>query len=170
MALGFTPAMEERIQKTLAAYPTKQAALLPVLWIAQEEWGYVSREAMDLVAHRLDLAPAFVLGVVTFYTMYNQEPRGRFHIQVCTNLSCSLRGAERILRHLEKRTMLRLGETTPDKMFTVSEVECLASCGTAPMMQVDERVARGFRSEYHENLTEERVDALLEAFRTRTAG
>src|SRR3970040_895462 len=128
MALGFTPAMEERIAKTLACYPTRQAALLPVLWIAQEEWGYVSREAMELVAERLHVARAFVLGVVTFYTMYNQEPRGRFHLQVCTNLSCSLRGAERVLRHLEGRLMVKCGETTPDKMFTISEVECLASC------------------------------------------
>ncbi|HEV8322482.1 MAG TPA: NAD(P)H-dependent oxidoreductase subunit E [Myxococcota bacterium] len=170
MALAFSTPSEERITATLARYPNKQAALLPVLWIAQEEWGYVSEEAMELVARKLDLSPAFVYGVVTFYTMYAQEPRGRFHLQVCGNLSCCLRGAERITHHLEKRLMIKVGETTDDKTFSLTEVECLASCGTAPMMQVDERVKGGFRSDYHENLTEAEVDRLLEELRARARG
>lgn len=167
MALVFSPKNEERFKQILPHYPTKQAALLPVLWLAQEQWGYVSEEAMEYVAERLELPPSFVYGVTTFYTMYNREPCARFHVQLCTNLSCCLRGAERIRKYLEKKLMIRLGETTPDKTFKLSEAQCLASCGTAPMMQVDERIDEGFRSDYYENLTEEQLDTLLEEWRSR---
>ena len=133
------------------------AMLLPVLWIAQEQFGWISEEAMHYVAGLLNLPYEHVLGVVTFYTMFNRKPVGKYHIQVCANVSCMLKGSDNIVEHLEKKLGVKTGETTPDRLFTLSEVECLGSCGTAPMMQVN--------NDYYENLTAAEVDRLLEQFR-----
>jgi len=135
-------------------YPQKRAALLPALHAAQRELGWISNETMKEVAQLLDLRPADVLEVVTFYTMFNQEQIGRHHIQVCRNISCALLGARRITRHISGKLGIKTGETTPDGRFTLSEVECLGSCGTAPMLMLND--------EYHENLTEPRVDEILD--------
>ena len=154
METKFSDQSEQRIQETLKKYPAKQAALLPVLWIAQEQFEWISEEVMELVAKRLELSPAHVYGVVTFYTMFRRKPVGKYHIQVCRTLPCALVGCDSIIKYLKEKLNLSEGETSPDKRFTFSTVECLASCGSGPMMMVNEK--------YHENLTPERIDEILE--------
>lgn len=153
----FTEENLRKVEELKKRYPKPMAALLPVLWLAQEQFGWISDEAMHYVAGLLDLPYNHVLGVVTFYTMYNQRPVGRYHIQVCANVSCMLRGSDNLIEHLEHRLGVRVGETTPDRLFTLSEVECLGSCGTAPMMQVN--------NDYYEDLSVEKIDNLIEEFR-----
>ena len=133
MALEFSAPAKQQIERLRSRYPTRQAALLPVLHIAQDEFGYLSDEAIDLVAGTLSLPPAHVYGVVTFYTMFHREPRGTNELMVCTNVSCMLRGAYDILGHIEKRLGIKKGETTSDGAFTIVEEECLAACANAPM-------------------------------------
>ncbi len=136
--LSFSPEARRKVDQLLTRYPTKQAALLSVLWVAQEEWGWISREAVDHVASVLGLSPAFVWGVVTFYTMYNRAPVGKHLIQFCTSISCHLNGAEDVYRLCRKKLGdLAPGETTPDGKFTVIEVECLAQCDKAPAVMVN---------------------------------
>ena len=135
----FSASAKETFERLLSRYPTKQAALLPTLWLAQKEFGWISREAVDYVATLLSLAPAFVWGVVTFYTMYNRAPAGRHLIQVCTSISCHLSGADEVYAACRKKLGdLKPGETTPDGKYTVVEVECLALCDKAPVAQVNE--------------------------------
>ena len=127
------------LDRLLTRYPTKQAALLPTLWLAQREFGWISREAVDYVASLLGLSPAFVWGVVTFYTMFNRAPVGRNLIQFCTSISCHLGGAEEVYAACRKKLGdLAPGGTTPDGRYTVVEVECLARCDKAPAVQVNE--------------------------------
>ena len=128
--------------------------MLPVLYLAQDEFGYLSREAIDYVAKMMEFPPARVYGVVTFYTMLNRKPIGRHHIQVCRTLSCALTGSEKITAVLKSKLGIEVGATTPDGKFTLSEVECLASCGTGPMMQIND--------DYYENLSEEKVEEILQ--------
>jgi NADH-quinone oxidoreductase E subunit len=138
-ALAFSRESRAEIDRLLTRYPTKQSALLPVLWLAQKEWGWISREAVDVVASALGLAPAFVWGVVTFYTMYNRAPVGRHLIQVCTSISCHLNGAEEVFSECKKRLGgLKSGETSADGKYTVIEVECLAQCDKAPAVMVND--------------------------------
>ena len=152
--LSFSAAGEARFQKLLTRYPTKQAALLPTLWIAQEEWGWISREAVDYVASRLGLASAFVWGVVTFYTMYNRAPVGKHLIQVCTSISCHLNGAEEVFHECRKKLGgLKPGETSADGKFTVVEVECLAQCDKAPAVMVN--------GDDYERVSLDKLDAFL---------
>ncbi|MBI4239235.1 MAG: NADH-quinone oxidoreductase subunit NuoE [Deltaproteobacteria bacterium] len=158
MAFQFTPAQRDQIEQLCARYPTRRAALLPVLWIVQAQEGWVSAEAMEAVAQVLDITPAAVYEVVTFYTMYERRPCARHHLQVCRTLSCWLRGAKQLTKYLEGKLGVRVGGQTPDGRFQLSEVECLGSCGTAPMMQVNGR-------DYYENLTPEQVDKLLDALK-----
>ena len=153
MTVEFSEETEKEIEKILGRYPTKQAALLPVLWCAHREFGQISPEVIDLVAKRLTLSPAHVYGVVTFYTMYQTKPVGKYHLQLCRTLPCALMGCDRIIDHLKERLGVEEGETTKDQWFTLSTVECLASCGTGPAMMVNEK--------YYENLTEEEVDRIL---------
>jgi NADH-quinone oxidoreductase E subunit len=157
-----TPEREKQIDELLTHYPVKQSALLPVLWVVQEQYGWISLEAMRYVAIRLGITPEQVREVVTFYSMYNDKPVGKYHLQVCCTTPCMLVGSDDILAHVENRLGVSRGETTSDGMFTVSQVECLGSCGTAPMLQVN-------RWKFHENLTPEKVDALLEELRARGA-
>ena len=135
-------------------YPTNQALLLPALHLAQAEQGWVSGEVMDEVALAIDIPAPGVREVITFYTMYNLKPVGKYHLQVCTNISCALMGAEEILQQCEKKLGIEAGETTSDKKFTITEAECLGSCGTAPVIQVND--------DYHESLNFERLNKLLE--------
>ena len=157
MALEFTPETLKKFEATVARYPKKEAALLPVLYLAQKEFGHLGPEAIEYVARLMGQAPARVHGVVSFYTMYNVKPIGRHHIQVCRTLSCALRGAEKITALIKKKIGIEPGQTTTDGRFTLSEVECLASCGTAPMMQVDD--------DYYEGLTEEKLTAILDSLK-----
>ena len=143
----------KRIEALKRRYPTTKALMLPVLWMAQKQFGWISPETMRYIARLLNLPSSHVYGVVSFYTMFNSKPVGKHHLQICTNVSCQLLGAENIADHVCKRLSLKIGQTTPDKKFTVTEVECLGSCGTAPMMQVND--------DYYENLTLEKIDMLL---------
>src|ERR1043166_3840676 len=128
---------------------------MPALWIAQREFGWLSLPVLEYVAELMELPLAWVTSVASFYTMYWKRPPGRWHLQVCRNLSCALRGADGIRIALGRRLGIRDGEKTPDGRFSLEEVECLASCGTAPAMQVN-------NAEYHENLTVERALALVD--------
>ncbi len=152
--LSFSATAEERFQKLLTRYPTKQAALLPTLWIAQGEWGWISREAVDYVASRLELSSAFVWGVVTFYTMYNRAPVGKHLIQVCTSISCHLNGAEEVFHECRRKLGgLKPGATSADGKYTVVEVECLAQCDKAPAVMVN--------GDDYERITLDKLDAFL---------
>jgi len=139
---------------------------MPALFVVQREYGYVNKEGMREVATILGLRPVQVYEVATFYTMYNKKPVGKYHVQVCTNISCSLLGADHIMDFLSQRLGIRVKETTPDKMFTLSAVECLGSCGaveclgscgTAPMMQINDR--------YYEDLTKEKIEEILKGLK-----
>lgn len=143
-----------RIQKIRDEYPDPRSALLPALYLAQRDHGgWLPDAAFDDVAALLELPPTLVASVASFYTMLHRRPVGRHLIQVCTNISCSLVGAEHLLEHLGAKLGIRPGETTSDGRFTLVEVECLGSCGTAPVMQVDDR--------YYEHLTVQKVDQIL---------
>lgn len=145
---------QERFEKILTRYPTKQAALLPALGLAQELRGHLSPETMDRVAELLELSPAYVRGVATFYTMYNKRPVGRHLVQVCTNISCNLAGADEVVEAFLKYTDTELGETSEDGAFTVIEAECLAACGFPTCVQINSR--------YYENVTPAEVPKLCE--------
>ncbi|MBK5259529.1 MAG: NAD(P)H-dependent oxidoreductase subunit E [Thermoanaerobaculia bacterium] len=149
----FLPDAKKRFDHILTRYPTKEAALLPTLHLAQEEWGWISPEVVHYVGSLLDLSPATVFGVVSFYNMYNQKPVGKYHLQVCTNLSCMVTNAYDIYEHLCEKLGVNPGETTGDGRYTVAEVECLGSCGTAPVVQVN--------NDYHENMDVRKMDELL---------
>ncbi|HSO00511.1 MAG TPA: NADH-quinone oxidoreductase subunit NuoE [Candidatus Nanopelagicales bacterium] len=153
-SFALSPEREIELEKILARYPNRQAACIPVLHLCQDQQGWISEDVMKWVADRLGVSAAHVKGVVTFYTLFNQEPPGKHQVWVCQTLSCALAGSDRVLRHCEKRLGVHVGETTRDGKVTLRTAECLASCGTAPMMQVDK--------DYHENLTIEQVDAILD--------
>lgn len=152
----FSPAALEKVQEILGRYPTRQAALMPVLWLAQREFGWLSPEVRAYVADLLGLSPATVEGVASFYTMYHKRPPGRHVIWLCGSISCMLLGHERIQQHLEQKLGIRVGETTPDGRFSLFMTECIGGCGTAPAMLVDD--------DYHDRLTPERVDEILEKY------
>ena len=153
MPFALSPERDRKLTEILERYPTKMAATLPLLHLCQEQEGYVSGDIIEFVSKRLDLPAAHVKGVVTFYTLYNQHPVGKHQVWVCRTLPCALRGANSVIEHCEKRLGIHCGETTADGKITLRSAECLASCGTAPMMQVDR--------EYYENLTPESVDRIL---------
>lgn len=154
MPFALTPERERELDEILTRYPTRMAACIPALHLCQDQNGWVSDEVVDYVARRLDLPPAHVKGVVTFYTLFNQKPVGKHQLWVCRTLPCALRGAGAVLEHCEKRLGIKPGETTADGKVTLRTAECLASCGTAPMVQVDK--------EYVENLTIESLDKVLD--------
>jgi NADH-quinone oxidoreductase subunit E len=153
MPFALTNERERKLQELLERYPTKMAAILPLLHLCQEQAGYIGDEQIEFASRRLDLSPAHVKGVVTFYTIYNQHPVGKHQVWVCRTLPCALRGAYDVIDHCEKRLGIKCGETTHDGKVTLRTAECLASCGTAPMIQVDK--------EYHENLTRAGLDRIL---------
>jgi NADH-quinone oxidoreductase subunit E len=157
MAVEFSPAVMKEFREIVARYPKKEAAMLPVLYLAQREFGHIGPEAIDYVAALMEQSPARVYGVVSFYTMFNMKPIGRHHIQVCRTLSCALRGAEMVTTMIKGKLGIEPGQTTPDGRFTLNEVECLASCGTAPMMQVND--------DYYENLTEGKISEILDSLK-----
>jgi NADH-quinone oxidoreductase E subunit len=140
--------------------PAKRSRLLTALYIAQEQEGYLTPDALKRVAERLDVPEAEVYSTASFYTLFRTEPAGRYVIQVCTGLSCYLvGGAERLVDYLEQKLGVKAGETTPDGLFTLETVQCLASCGTAPAMRVND--------ELYENLTAEKVDMLIDQLKER---
>ena len=154
MSFSFSEAGKKEFERLLTRYPDKGAVILPALHLAQKEQGYVSDEAIAHIAQRLGTSPARIEGVATFYTMYNRKPVGRYHVQICRNISCSLLGAEHLVEHVARKLGVAPGGTTSDGRFTLTKVECLGSCGTAPVMQVNDA--------YHENLTVAKIDAILD--------
>ncbi len=150
---------KKELEAVLKKYPNKRSAVMDALRIVQKgRGGHIVKEDMLELASILDMQPAEVNAAATFYTMYNvNRPVGRHHIQVCRNISCSLMGAEHIIRRLERTLNIKTGQTTPDRKYTLSTVECLGSCGTAPMMQIND--------DFYENLTEQKVDEILKSLK-----
>ena len=153
MALEISKVLERELEQTLKKYPNKDAALLPMLHMLQKEFGYITKEVMELAAERLGVPYSKVKGVATFYTMYNKKPVGKYHVQVCRNISCTLRGAEDVLESIKKHLNMDVGDT--NEKFTLSTVECLGSCGTGPVMQIND--------DYYEGLTPESVKKILDS-------
>jgi len=148
---------KRRFDELAKRYPEKRSALIPILHEAQDTVGYLNPETIAWVADYLGLSAADVMSVASFYDMFNLERVGKHMIAVCQNLSCSLLGAERLIQHLENRLGIRMGETTPDGLITLKRMECLASCGTAPTIQID--------GIYYERMTPQRLDELLDRLR-----
>jgi len=159
--ITFSPERLAQVQTLLKRYPEgkQKSAILPILHLAQKDFGWISVEVMDYVAELLDIQHIEVYEVASFYSMFNLKPVGKCVIEVCRTGPCWLMGAEDIVEYMEKKLGIREGETTTDGMFTLKAVECLASCGTAPMMQIGET--------YHENLTLEKVDSILDDYRSK---
>lgn len=157
MEFKFASENLEKVNEAIKKYPEKQAAVMPVLWIAQEQNGWISNEVMHEVARVLEINPEDVLGVVTFYTMYHKQRMGKYHVQVCTNVSCMLRGAYDIYNSVKENLGIDNMQVTSDAKFSLEEVECMGSCGTAPMIAVNE--------DYFENLSVEQVNKILEDLR-----
>ena len=151
--IEFTPQQVAEVRRLQGLYPDMRGALLPVLHMAQDTFGYISLEAETYVAGLFQMSPAHVHEVVTFYTLYFQKPKGRHVVAVCHNLSCHLAGAPKILAHVKRALGIDVGETTDDGRVTLQSVECLCACEAAPMMQVDDR--------YELNLTPDKVDRIL---------
>lgn len=154
--IAFTPERQKRVDQMIANYPEgrQKSALLPVLHVAQEQWGWLSSEVMEHVADLLDIQPIEVYEVATFYTMFHLDPVGRNVIEYCRTGPCCLMGAEDVYAHLKERLGIQAGETTPNGLFSLKEVECLAACGWGPVFQI--------REKYYMNLTNKKVDSIIE--------
>lgn len=161
MAFALTPEREKQVEDILGRYPTTRAALIPVLWVCQRQNGWISPEIIDWVAGRLDLSTAVVKGVVTFYTMFFEHPVGENVVWVCRTLSCDLRGAKVIQEHLEEKLGCHAGHTSKDGKFTIMKAECLAACGQAPMVQIND--------DYYEDLDVAKLDAIIDGLAQKEA-
>ena len=150
---------EARFAEMLTHYPTKRSALVPTLLYAQDELGFLTDEVIAELAQRLDLTELEVRNVVSYYSMLRSRPAGKYNVQVCTNICCMLRGADELMEHCEKRLGIGHKETTPDGMFSLEEVECIGACSWAPAVQVN--------YDFHENLTPDAMDKVLENYRKR---
>jgi len=150
-------ALKAKFDKVIARYPVKRSAIVPLLLFAQDEIGYVSDEAIEEIARRVEVRPIEVIEDVGYYSMLHRQPIGKYNFQVCTNISCLLRGGEAILEHCSKRLGIGHKQSTPDGRFSLEEVECIGACCGAPAMQVN--------YDFYENLTAEKVDALIAALR-----
>jgi len=158
MSFAFTEENLERIETLKKRYPSPKALSLPCLWMAQYQEGYISLDAVEVISGLIDWPPMEIYRVATFYTMFNLEPVGKYHIQLCKTLSCALCGQAEILARLQSRLNLAAGESSEDGRYTLTQVECLGSCGTAPVMQINDR--------YYENLTPGEVDEILDRLET----
>ncbi len=154
MSLDFSDKTKKEVQYIIARYPQKKAALLPILHVAQQEFGFIGEDTERMVAALLDIKPVQVREVVTFYSMYNRRPVGKYHIQVCSNLTCSILGAKSLLDYLKKKLNIGLGEITEDKKIMISTVECLGACEQAPCMMVN--------FDYYGDLDEGKIDKILD--------
>ena len=158
MSFAFTKENLGKIEALKKRYPSPRALSLPCLWMAQYQEGYISLDAVETIGELIDWPPMEIYRVATFYTMFNLEPVGKYHIQLCKTLSCALCGKSEILAKLQERLNLGVGESSEDGRYTLTQVECLGSCGTAPVMQINER--------YYENLTPDKVDMILDELET----
>ena len=161
--MNFSDEKLRKVHEIIARYPEgkQKSALIPVLHLAQEEWGWLSSETMDYVAGLLQLKPIEVYEVATFYSMYNLKPVGKYLFEVCHTGPCMLRGSDELISYIKEKLNIGVGETTPDGMFTLKTVECLGACGYAPMMQMGKF--------YKEHLTPEKVDRIIEECRSNAA-
>jgi NADH-quinone oxidoreductase subunit E len=155
----FSEEFETRFAEMVTHYPTKRSALVPTLLYAQDETGFLSDEVIAELAARLELTELEVNNVISYYSMLTTKPRGKFNVQVCTNISCLVRGGEEILHHCAKKLGVGNKGTTPDGLFTLEEVECIGACSWAPAAQVN--------YDFHENLTTEKMDKVLDEYRRR---
>jgi NADH-quinone oxidoreductase subunit E len=154
--MRFSDQFEDRFTEMLKHYPTKRSVLVPTLLYAQDEVGYLSDEVIQDIAKRLDLTELEVSNVISYYSMLTTKPRGKYNVQVCTNISCLLRGGEEILDHCKMKLGIGNKGTTPDNMFSLEEVECIGACSWAPAAQVN--------YDFHENLTPEKMDSVLKEY------
>ncbi len=157
--MTFSEEFEQRFAEMLTHYPIKRSVLVPTLLYMQDELGYLTDEAIEEVARRLDLPVLEVRNVISYYSMLTTKPRGKYNVQVCTNVSCQLRGAEDVLERCKKKLGIDIKHTTPDGLFSLDEVECIGACSWAPAAQVN--------YDFHENLTPEKVDDVLEQYRKK---
>jgi NADH-quinone oxidoreductase subunit E len=155
-------ALLKKFDEVISRYPLKRSAIVPCLLFAQDEIGFISDEVIEEVARRVDVRPIEVIEDIGYYSMLHRKPIGKYNLQVCTNVSCMVRGGEEILEHCKKRLGIGHKETTPDGLFSLEEVECLGACCGAPAMQVN--------YDFYEDLTPEKVDALLDRLRTAAGG
>jgi NADH-quinone oxidoreductase subunit E len=154
--------LKQKFDTIIARYPIKRSAIVPLLLFAQDEIGYVSDEAIEEIAQRVGVRPVEVVEDISYYSMLRRQPIGKYNFQVCTNISCMLRGGEEIFQHCAKKLGIGHKQTTPDGMFSLEEVECLGACCGAPAMQVN--------YDYYENLTPEKVDELIEELKKKEPG
>lgn len=160
-----SPEIEQRIEQLWPRFPeenVRKVLCLPVLYLAQKQFGHIDDEVVELVARRLEIPPSHVKGVATFYTMINTEPVGRYHLQICTNIACMLDGGYEVFDHCKRRLGVKNRGTTEDGQVTLSEVECLAACGYGPVALIDERQKPDIPL-YFEKLSVERIDQILDA-------
>jgi NADH-quinone oxidoreductase subunit E len=157
--MRFSDKFESRFTQMMTHYPTKRSVLVPTLLFAQDEVGFLSDEVIAEIAQRLDLTVLDVHNVISYYSMLTTKPRGKYNVQVCTNISCLLRGADDLMKHCEKKLGVGHKGTTPDGLFSLEEVECIGACSWAPAVQVN--------YDFHENLTPEKMDKVLEQYRNK---
>src|SRR5437879_1757200 len=157
--MGFSEEFEQRFAEMLKHYPTKRSVLVPTLLYAQDEVGYLSDELIAEIARRLDLTELEVRNVISYYSMLTTKPRGKYKVQVCTNIACMLRGGEELFQHCEKKLGVGHKGTTADGLFSLEEVECIGACSWAPAAQVN--------YDFHENLTAEKLDKVLDGYKTK---
>ena len=156
----FSPALAARFDHMVTIYPMRRSALIPMLLYAQDEVGCLSDEVISEVAARIGITELDVRDVISYYSLMHTKPHGKYHVQVCTNISCMLRGGNELLAHCKQRLGIGNKETTPDKLFSLEEVECIGACSWAPAAQVN--------YDFHENLTPELMDRVLEDYRAKS--
>src|SRR5204863_952509 len=159
--MNFSQQFESRFTEMLTHYPTKRSVLVPTLLYAQDEIGYLSEEVIAELAGRLELTELDVRNVISYYSMLTTKPRGKYNVQVCTNIACVLRGSEELLEHCEKKLGIGNKGTTRDGLFSLEEVECIGACSWAPAVQVN--------YDFHENLTPDKMDGVLSEYKKRAA-
>jgi len=159
MTMKFSDEFEQRFAEMITHYPTKRSVLVPTLLYAQDEVGYVSDEVVSELARRLALTQLEVRNVISYYSMLTTKPRGKYNVQVCTNIACMLRGGEEILEHCQQKLGIGHKGTTADGLFSLEEVECIGGCSWAPAVQVN--------YDFHENLTPEKMDSVLDEYRKK---
>ena len=155
----FSPALAARFDRMVTLYPLRRSALIPMLLYAQDEVGYLSDELIREVAQRIEITELDVRNVISYYSLLHTVPRGKYHVQICTNISCMVRGANELLNHCKQRLGIENKQTTPDKLFSLEEVECIGACSWAPAAQVN--------YDFHEKLTADSLDQILADYRSK---
>ena len=157
--MRFSEEFEQRFAEMLTHYPIKRSVLVPTLLYMQDELGYLTEEAIEEIAHRLELPVLEIRNVISYYSMLTTKPRGKYNVQVCTNVSCMARGAEKVFEHCKEKLGVCHKGTTSDGLFSLEEVECIGACSWAPAAQVN--------YDFHENLTPEKMDAVIEEYKKK---